>query len=332
MAVPFFKEQQNADAYINDNSFEKSIKDQVYLNVFSLKSKAKIKVEPGNNEDNSIESILKNVPKYSFQHKDNEETLKITECIFGQTGIKCDNFFINDKTNLNINFKEKLNDKLGFSIQKNSTPQVLVVHTHTSESYMDKDQGFYYKSTDFHSTNNKRNVVSVGNAICKVLEKNDIKTIHDSTYHDVPMFTGSYKRSAQTIEKILEKNPSVKVVLDIHRDTIEYKDRRKVKPTIKVNGRKAAQVMIISGCDTEGTLEHPNWQENLKFTLKLQRELETLYPNLTRSLLFMHARYNQHLTNGSTLIEVGTDANTLEEAVYSGVLVGEALSRLLSRL
>ena len=165
-----------------------------------------------------------------------------------------------------------------------------------------------------------------------MLENSKIKAIHSTVYHDTPMFTGSYKRSAETIKKILEKNPSIKVVLDIHRDTIECKDKKRIKPTVKIDGRKAAQVMIISGCDTDGSLNYPNWAENLKFSLKLQREIETLYPGLTRSLLFTHARYNQHLTNGSTLIEVGSDANTLDEAVYSGILIGKALSRLLKRL
>jgi|GEM_PF-682261 len=305
----------------------------VYLKSYSLKVKPKEEksVEIKENID-YIDKILKKVPVYEFKHQENEETFSIKECLFGTSGIRCGNFFVNNQTKLNINFLEKLNENLDFKIQKNNDPQVLVMHTHTSESYMDKDRGFYYQNTEFHSTNNSRNVTLVGDAICKVLEKNEIKTIHDVTYHDVPMYTGSYKRSENTVKRLLEKNPSLKVVLDIHRDTIEYKDRKKIKPTVKIDGRKAAQVMIISGCNTDGSLDYPNWEENLKFSLKLQREIETLYPGLVRALLFTHARYNQHLTKGSTLIEVGTDANTLEEAVYSGILVGEALSRLLNRL
>lgn len=308
-------------------------KHSIYAKSYSLKVKPKEEksVEIKENID-YIDKILRTVPVYEFKHQENEETFSIKECLFGTSGTKCSNFFVNNQTKLNINFLEKLNENLDFKIQKNNDPQVLVMHTHTSESYMDKDRGFYYQNTEFHSTNNSRNVTLVGDAICKVLEKNEIKTIHDITYHDVPMYTGSYKRSEKTIKRLLEKNPSLKVVLDIHRDTIEYKDRKKIKPTVKIDGRKAAQVMIISGCDTDGSLEHPNWEENLKFSLKLQREIETLYPGLVRALLFTHARYNQHLTKGSTLIEIGTDANTLEEAVYSGILVGESLSRLLNRL
>ena len=90
--------------------------------------------------------------------------------------------------------------------------------------------------------------------------------------------------------------------------------------------------MIIAGCGTNGNLRYPNWEQNLSFALKIQREIETLYPGMTRPLLFTHARYNQHLTNGSILIEVGSDANTLEEAVYSGALIGIALARFLNNL
>ena len=305
----------------------------VYLSKFSIESKMReVSKKILSENQNEIDKILKIIPKYEFNHEPNEETFKITECLFGNSGIKCENFFVNNHANLDINFKEKLNRSLNFKLNKDDSPKVLVMHTHTSESYMDKDQGFYYKNTGFHSANNKRNVLLVGDAICESLENNKIKTIHSLKYHDTPMFTGSYRRSAETVSKILEKNPSIKVVLDIHRDTIECKDRKKVKPTFKVNNKKAAQIMIIAGCGTNGNLRYPNWEQNLSFALKIQREIETLYPGMTRPLLFTHARYNQHLTNGSILIEVGSDANTLEEAVYSGALIGIALARFLNNL
>ena len=307
--------------------------ENIYLNVHYLNNKTE-KINSANKDDNIdfISKILNSVPKYELNKKENDKTFGIKECLFGTSGLKCSNFFINNRTEINVNFLEKLNENLDFKIPKNNDPKVLVMHTHTSESYIEKDSGFYYQSTSFRSMNNKCNVILVGDAICKVLENNKIKAIHSTVYHDTPMFTGSYKRSAETIKKILEKNPSIKVVLDIHRDTIECKDKKRIKPTVKIDGKKAAQVMIISGCDTDGSLNYPNWPENLKFSLKLQREIESLYPGLTRSLLFTHARYNQHLTKGSTLIEVGSDSNTLEEAVYSGILIGKALSRLLDRL
>lgn len=305
----------------------------VYLNQFYLENKVKeITNKLLNENQNEVDKLLSTVPKYEFSHAPNEETFKITECLFGNCGTKCENFFVNNHANLGVDFNSKLSENLNIKLTKDNSPKVLVMHTHTSESYMDKDQGFYYKNTEFHSTNNKRNVLLVGDAICKGLENNGVKTIHSLKYHDVPMFTGSYKRSAETVKSILEKNPSVKIVLDIHRDTIEHKDRRKIKPTIKLNGKKAAQIMIIAGSDADGTLNHPDWEQNLSFALKLQKEIETLYPGLTRPLLFTHARYNQHLTNGSILIEVGSDANTLEEATYSGYLIGVALARVVGKI
>ncbi len=305
----------------------------VYLDKFYIENKTKQVTNKILSENqNEIDKILKIVPKYEFNHDPNEETFKITECLFGNSGIKCENFFVNNHANLNIDFNQILNQNVNFKLEKENTPKVLVMHTHTSESYMDKDQGFYYKNTSFRSTNSRRNILLVGEAICSSLENNGIKTIHNSKYHDTPMFTGSYRRSAETVSKILEKNPSIKIILDIHRDTIEYKDKRKVKPTFKINNKKAAQIMIIAGCDKNKNLNHPNWEQNLSFALKLQKKIEDLYPGMTRPLLFTNARYNQHLTSGSILIEVGSDANTLEEAVYSGSLLGIAIARMINNL
>lgn len=283
-------------------------------------------------EVEDVDTIIQSVPKFELSHEDGENTFKIVECMFGASGDKFDNIYINNKTNVNLDVANVLNQNPDISIEKNNSPQVLVVHTHTSEAYMDKDQGFYYQNFHARTTDPRFNVIQVGNSICKSLEACGIKTIHDTTIHDTPMFTGSYKRSEETIRKNLEKYPSISVVLDIHRDTIENKERRKIKPTFSFNGKKAAQVMIIAGCDEDGSLNYPDWRCNLKLALKLHKKLETMYPGITRSLLFKHARYNMHLTHGSMLIEVGSDANTLNEAVISGALVGKALGGLLKEL
>lgn len=285
-----------------------------------------------NTTDETVDNFLKNVPTFELSHNTNEPTYKILECMFGASGTKYQNFFINNKTSFDINVEETLKLPPDVSVKKDGTPQVLIVHTHTSEAYMDKDQGFYYQDFSARTTDPKFNVVQVGNAICQSLENCGIKTVHDTTIHDTPTFSGSYKRAAETIDKNLKKYPSISVVLDIHRDTIENKERQKIKPTCSINGKKAAQVMIIAGCDTDGTLEHPDWQYNLRLALRLQRQIESMYPGMTRSLLFKNARYNMHKTHGSLLIEVGSDANTLNEAVLSGLYLGKALAATLDGL
>jgi stage II sporulation protein P len=118
------------------------------------------------------------------------------------------------------------------------------------------------------------------------------------------------------------------VVIDGHRDAIGGEDT-KVKPTAIINGKKAAQVMILAGCQTGSVEGFPHWEENFRFCLQLQKQLEADYPDLARPLLFKACKYNFDLLNGSILIEIGTDANTLEEATYSAELLGQALVKIL---
>lgn len=282
-------------------------------------------------DDNNILEILKSVPAFEIPYNNNEPKNKVIECAFGVSGIKYDNIYINNQTNYSIDVESKLKEKTDINIKKDSTPQVLIIHTHTTEAYIDKSRGFYYRNFSSRTRDNRYNVVQVGDAICKSLEHCGIKCIHDTTCHDDPAYTGSYKRSEETISKNLKRYPSIQVVLDIHRDTIENKNKHKIKPTFTHNGIKGAQIMIISGYDEKGKLEYPDWQYNLTFALKLQKQVETMFPGMTRSLLFKEARYNQHKTHGSLLIEVGSDVNTLNEAVYSGALLGKALGELLNK-
>jgi stage II sporulation protein P len=117
-------------------------------------------------------------------------------------------------------------------------------------------------------------------------------------------------------------------VLDVHRDAIEREDGTRVKAVTTVNGKKAAQIMIISGCD-DGSMNMPDWRENLRFCAALQNTLETDYPTLVRPVLFYYRKYIQDLTHGSLLVEFGTHANSLSEAVYSAQLFAKSLSKVL---
>ena len=150
------------------------------------------------------------------------------------------------------------------------------------------------------------------------------------TQHDYPSYNGSYQRSRVTVESYLKKYPSIKVVLDIHRDAIASGDTV-TAPVAEVEGKTAAQIMIISGCENE-SMDYPNYMQNLRFSAALQNQLEGDYPGLTRPVLFDYRLYNQDLTNGSILIEVGSHGNTLEQAAYSGELIGKALGELLNGL
>ena len=96
-----------------------------------------------------------------------------------------------------------------------------------------------------------------------------------------------------------------------------------------MNGKKAAQIMIVAGCDDDGTLGFPDWEYNLRLALRCQQAVSDLYPSLARPLSFCPKKYNEHMTHGSILVEFGTDASTLDEALYAGELFGKALVQTL---
>jgi len=172
----------------------------------------------------------------------------------------------------------------------------------------------------------------VGDKIAEQLETAGIGVVHDKTVHDYPAYDGSYDRSLATMQKNLKQYPSIKVTLDIHRDAMHRDDGTMLKTTAVVGGKKAAQVMILSGCDDDGTLGFPNWEYNLRLALRIQNQLAKDAPGLARPLDFCARRYNENVTKGSLLIEIGTDANTLDEAKYSGTLVGQSLAKVLQGL
>ncbi len=214
-----------------------------------------------------------------------------------------------------------------FKISVSEKPQVLIMHTHTTEAYEPYIRSSYDPTFNYRTTDEEKNVIAVGEAICEKLRDAGIAYIHDTTIHDYPSYTGAYERSAETVKAILEENPSIKVVLDIHRDAIAT-DTTLTQPIAEINGKDAAQVMIISGCD-DGTMGMPNYMFNFRFACRLQETMESMYPGLTRPVLFDYRRYNQNLTTGSLLIEVGSHGNTLEQAIYAGSLFGDALSSVL---
>ncbi len=219
--------------------------------------------------------------------------------------------------------------ELSLSTSMGSTPQVLIYHTHATEAYEPADRGYFDIEGTWRSTDAEENMISVGDALCAVLEANGIGVVHDGTMHDDPSYNGSYQRSAVTIKKQLEENPEIVVCLDIHRDAIEPSETEIVKPTAVINGKKAAQIMIISGCD-DGTMNMPDFFENLKFAAALADKLETLYPGLCRPVLFDYRKYNMDISPGLLLIEIGATGNTLEEAQYSAELLANALVELLA--
>lgn len=223
----------------------------------------------------------------------------------------------------------EIQDPLPFGVEKDSPdPQILIMHTHATEDYR-LSAGLWYSPGDgARTTDTNLNMCAVGRVMADTLNAAGLNTLHDETLNDYPSYTGSYENSRAVVQRYLAQYPSIKVVLDVHRDAIQRDDGTRVKPVADIGGMKAAQVMIICGADVDGNL--PNFKQNLRFASRWQDKMESMFPGLTRPVLFDYRYYNQDLTTGSLLIEMGGHANTLEEAKYSGRLVGQALAALFA--
>lgn len=238
---------------------------------------------------------------------------------------------VNNKTSVNMQtLKDESRLLPEFKIEDTDEPQVLIYHTHTTETYEPYVRDFYDSNFNYRTTDETKNVIMVGNEIQKELESAGIGVIHSTVIHDYPSYNGAYDRSAETVNEILEEYPSIKVVLDIHRDAI-CTDTVAYQPYTEINGKEAAQIMIISGCD-DGTMDMPDYMKNFRFASLLQSQIESDNPGMTRPILFDYRHYNQDITTGSLLIEVGSHGNTLEQACYSGELLGKSIAKALEEL
>ncbi len=204
---------------------------------------------------------------------------------------------------------------------------IIILHTHTSEAYTPTQKNSY-KPSDPHRTENPRyNVVRVGDELKKQLFKYGIRAAHDTTIHDFPTYTGSYRRSLQTAQKAMQKYPSAKVIFDIHRDALGEPEE-KLRSVVRIGSVEAAKLMLVVGTDQLG-LKHDNWRENLKLAVKIQQEAARMYPGLCKDIDLRKERFNQHVAAGALIIEVGGTGNTLEEAEASMKYLAEVAAKVL---
>lgn len=217
---------------------------------------------------------------------------------------------------------------LSLSFTDTKEPQVLIYHTHATESYLTQALDWYDLDYTARSTDNSRNMVAVGDALAAVLEAGGVSVIHDTTQFDNPSYTEGYDRSRVAVQEYLEQYPSIQVVLDVHRDAIQS-DTTITAPVCTVDGVEMAQLMVVA-CADDGDGELPHYRENFVFAAHLTEQLEQDFPGITRPLLFCERIYNQDLSTGSLLIEVGGHGNSLKEAVLAVQHLGDSLLTLLS--
>ena len=242
----------------------------------------------------------------------------------------CGKVYISNSTKYTLSNEELLKP---FAAElTGEAPQILILHSHGSEAYTPAaDDGIVW-SGDCRTTDTRYNVVRMGDAMAEVFGQAGISVLHDRTLYDYPEYAGAYDRSLAAIDQYLKEYPSIRFVLDVHRDAIETADGSQVKVISEIDGQgTASQLTLVVGSDGGG-LSHPDWMENLRLAVAIQEQTLADYPTLMRPLLLRNSRYNQHATTGSLLVEVGTAGNAPEEAELAARLfAGEMVTVLNER-
>lgn len=253
--------------------------------------------EPKTNVNTEV--IESNVPeKYTSEYngvkiRNETDNIKLTEEMM--------------KPNVNVNMKN-----------------ILIYHTHASESYTSSDKYKYTATGNFRTTDTNYNVVRVGTELTKYMEHYGYKVIHDTTIYD-KSYSESYDRSLKGVASLLEKNSDTDILFDIHRDAIADSS---YAPTVKIGEEEAAQLMFVIGSNGGGS-KHDNWNQNLKLAIKIQEKANELYPGLFKPIVLRDSRYNQQLAKGASIIEVGATGNTMEQTLNSMKYLSKVLSEVL---
>ena len=237
---------------------------------------------------------------------------------------------VRNRSSISPDIPAALSATLTQKFDKTDEAQVLIIHTHTTERYMPYEAGYYNAADRVRTKDGSVSVCAVGEAVVQALAQAGITAVHDTTVHDSPKYSGAYSRSEQTVKTALAKYPHIKVVLDLHRDAIMQGNTGLVRPTVTVDGKPAAQMMIITNVVSTKALPNPHWQQNLALAAQWQKALTAVNPDLMRPLSTVSSRYNQHLSAGYLLVEVGSEGNTVDDAVYSGQILGKTLASLLT--
>ena len=237
---------------------------------------------------------------------------------------------IKNNAGLQFSIEKLLSKKPEISVSKNS-PSLLIIHTHASEAYTPDGKDIYAESDPYRTEDRRYNVVALGDILTEELKERGINVIHDRGIYDYPSYAGSYNRTYEAIESHLEKNPSISMVIDLHRDASEIDGSLDYKTTYRSGDITSSQVMLVVGSNASG-LEHPNWEKNLQFAIHLQSALQSRYPGLARPISISKNRYNQHATIGSLILEVGYCGNTLEEARNAVSLFADAAADVILNL
>ena len=226
-----------------------------------------------------------------------------------------------DYSSKNIDYKELFEREVNLTKKSDS---VLLYCSHTSETYKNSENFKFEYTGNYRTKDGDYNMLSVASIISSALNDRGFTTIFDTTPHDYTSYDNAYKNSMKTINNNLEKYSRFGVMIDVHRDAASDLS---FGPKVEINGKSTAKLMLVVGVGYEG---FPNeyWEENLTLALKIAKLGEEMYPGLFRHVLVRDARYNQHLSGGSLLVEVGATGNTLEEAYYGARCFANILAKI----
>ena len=238
---------------------------------------------------------------------------------------------IKNQTSYSVDTGSISEQGIPFSIQNSDVPQVLILHTHGTESYTPSEKYNFTYTTNTRTTDPEYNVVRIGRELAQELKNKGIVVVHDTTQYDYPDYNSSYDKAYYGIQAMLRKYPSIQIVIDLHRDAVNTDTGETVKLIGDVKGEKAAQIMFVVGTDECG-FSHPHWEFNLKFASMIQSELYNISPSLVRPINLRTSRFNQHFTKGSLIVEVGTNGNTLDEALVSAKYLAQAIKLTVEKM
>ncbi len=199
-------------------------------------------------------------------------------------------------------------------------PAVLILHTHSTESYT-KQAEDYKETSRWRTLEEDYNMLSIGRRVGEILEEKGIAVIQDRQLHDYPSYNGSYTRARKSIREYLEEYPSIQLILDLHRDA-SGTEGKQMRTLAQVEGTDSAQLMLVMG------VNHQDYEENLSLSLKLHTLLEQAHPGLMRPLQLRAARFNQDLSPGAVLVEVGAAGNSHAEAMTAAEALAKAIITL----
>lgn len=317
------------------NSENKIFESFLETEISSIKGMEETEKEKNQTEDSNVSDNKKNTSDENKSDSNNSITEDEKIILASNSGIKTEVVTPNPiAENANVQYgKVKIKNQTTYNLTEDilnpnikiDNKNILIFHTHSCESYTPSEKYQYSQTGNYRTTDKNYSVIRVGNELENYLKQYNINVIHDTSYHDYPSYTGSYTRSLQTVENILKTNQS-DIIIDLHRDAVG--SRPDYAPTVKIGEDYAAQIMFVIGTN-EGGLWHPNWQQNLKFAVKVQQKAEEMYPGLFKPIMLTKSRYNQHTGKYANIMEIGSTGNTLDQCLNSMKYLSAVLNEIL---